>query len=897
MYLALQTKYFIKLFWRFSLPAILFFFSNSAYAFDTTASQRYDILAYWTDSQHIVVQVPNNVIPRNSLSFFIRDLASPNNLNIPLQALSYNNEWIILNSSMIPLNQQKDLVRQSVVLDVMSGNFLMQRTGIAMTTILDDLFYTDETLGQIWSSNSVELKLWSPTAQNIKIHLYNSPESDTPAESYTMSVINGIWKIKIPAQYKYYYYLFEVTNFYPELQTTKTVYSTDPYSVGLAADGKKSLLVDLDSADTKPKDWDVYQLPSAVKIKDSVIYENHIRDLTATDSQLPKSLRGKYLGLGNEDSLAYQHLKNLKDSGITHLHLLPFYDFATVPENLKDQESLPEREWSSPDEAPTALARIRLKDNYNWGYDPVHWLSPEGSYATEANGISRIIEIRQMIESLHKLNLHVTQDVVFNHTFASDFSDKSVLNKIVPSYYYRLGPKGYVHSSSCCADTASENRMMEKLMSDSIKHWIKYYHITSFRFDLMSFHSRETMIRLREMIKSELKNTFNYPYDSVLIFGEAWAFGSLYDQHPDQAMVQTNSYGLGIGTFNDRMRDALRGGTTNLSEPSDQGFITGLLDNFNFSPRNRNSPTNELDRREKYLHLKDVVKIGLAGNLRDFSFKEHWGTEQTGGKIRYRGSPVAYAQSPVETINYVSAHDGTTLWDALQAKMSHQSDWATPNTTSLWERVRRHQLALSFVLFSQGVPFVEGGSEILRSKNGDVDSYDSGDFYNALNLDLQTNNWNRALPPAWKNQSEWNFWSARITDKNLSPKSRDIIETLKVFKAMLLVRKNNDLFKMNDLETIQRNLVFMDENFETDIALLPMLLKQSESDQMLIVWNTALKEKTWTNLILNSTNWEITPELNKDNLPWYAELKLSAGSITLPPLSFIILKSKARTNE
>lgn len=870
------------------------------------SEDRFDISAFWIDSQHMALQLSNPIIRKNSFRFFLRDQATPDATNIELTPLSYNGTnaynatntgWIILNTSHIPVSQQKELVRQALVLDVMSDNFLMQRTGIALTSILDDLFYTDTSLGQVWNDSGVDIKVWSPTARQMILHLYTNSEDVTPVASVTMTVKAGVWSVRLSNTYKGYYYQFEAQNFFPELQRYLNNRVTDPYSPGLSADGQKSLLVHLDDPITKPPDWDRYLMPTPLKAIQSVIYENHLRDLTAHDKLLNQNLRGKYRGLATKTSQAYQHLQELKKAGLTHLHLLPFNDFGSVPEKESDQASLPDREWNSPDEASTALARIRSKDNYNWGYDPVHWFSPEGSYATDASGISRILEMREMIQALHQLDLHLTQDVVFNHTYASDFSALSVLHKLVPSYYYRMNAKGVIASTSCCSDTASENRMMEKLMRDSLKFWIKHYHITSFRFDLMSFHSRETMIRLRDSIQSELKSNFNYPEDSVLIYGEAWPFGSLFDRSPELAMTQKNSYGSGFGVFNDRLRDALRGGTTNLAELSDQGFITGLEDHFNFNPRNRNSPLDEKDRREKFLHLKDVVKIGLAGNLKDFYFREHWGSLQTGGSIMYRGAPVAYAHSAQETINYVSAHDGTTLWDAIQAKLAYHSEWAQPSTAPLWMRIRRHQLALSFILFSQGIPFIEGGTEILRTKNGDVDSYDSGDFYNALNFDLSSQADHSSLPPAWKNFSEWDFWSPRLADQTITPRPQDKIETLSLFKTLLKIRKTYDVFKMNELHSIQKRLSFLDDTTTTDPALLPMKLIENNGDQLLIVWNTSQFEKTWQHPILNTSKWYIEPELNLLNIAWLKKIQLNENSIQLPPLSFVVLVQKEALND
>lgn len=853
--------------------------------------QKFDILAFWSDSQHLKVQVPGHFLPRTGLKFYLRE-QTPQNLDFELPVLSVSGDVVVLNTSTIPLLKLREFVNKNLVLDVMSGSFLMFRTGIVLSGLLDELFYSEAPLGQSWEKFEVLVSVWSPTAQDMKLQLFDAADAELPIMILPMLLQNGIWNIRLPKTYQGFYYRLEIQNFYPHLQRVVNTFTTDPYSPGLSANGERTLLVDLDSEQTKPEFWDNYPLPTATKVVDSVIYESHIRDLTARDSNVPKPLRGKYLALTVPGSKAFAHLADLKNAGITHLHLLPFNDFSSVPELEKDQEVLPEHNWGAPDEAPTALARIRARDNYNWGYDPVHYLSPEGSYATDPNGFHRIKEIRKMIQTIQTLGLHLTQDVVFNHTFASDFSDYSVLNKVVPFYYHRLDSKGEVANSSCCADTASENRMMERLMRDALTHWIRNYHITSFRFDLMSFHSRETMLRLRDIVRAELKTKFDISNVAVLIYGEAWPFGSLNSRSPETAMTQMNSFGSGIAIFNDRFRDALRGGTTNTSEPSDQGFATGLLDNFNFSPRNRNTPLNESDRFGKFLHLKDVVKIGLAGNLRDFKFTEHLGTEQSAGNINYRGAPVAYSQAAQETINYVSAHDGTTLWDAIQAKSAYQTELANPHTTEMWERVRRSQLALSFVLFSQGIPFIEGGSEILRSKNGDVDSYDSGDFYNAMELDKTSNHWNRALPPEWKNGSEWNFWHARISDSRLSPSASDLNETFVLFKTMLKLRKRHPEFRMDELNSIQQRLAFLDTEY-TDAAILPMSLKSKDGKELLVVWNVARTPKLWQDRILYAKIWKISSELTIQNTPWLNDVRLTSPALTLPPLSFVVLEHQS----
>ncbi len=290
-------------------------------------SNEKDVLAYWIDSQHMAVQVPGNVIPRSSLTFFLRDQATPAVFNVQLPVLSYNNDWVILNTSALTRAVQKELVDQALVLDVMSGTFLMNRTGIALTGLLDDLFYTDAPLGQSWSKTEVEIKIWSPTARQVTLHVYQSADSPEPVFSEPLRSNDGIWTAHLSRQFSGFYYQLEVRNFFPNLLNYVDAVITDPYSPGLSADGKRTLLIDLDDTSTKPDGWDSYRLPSPVKTIDSVIYESHIRDLTAADKGIPEKFRGKYSGLSQEHSRAVLHLKELKEAGITHLHLLPFNDF------------------------------------------------------------------------------------------------------------------------------------------------------------------------------------------------------------------------------------------------------------------------------------------------------------------------------------------------------------------------------------------------------------------------------------------------------------------------------------------------------------------------------------------------------------------------------------------
>ncbi|RYZ96322.1 MAG: DUF3372 domain-containing protein, partial [Proteobacteria bacterium] len=415
----------------------------------------------------------------------------------------------------------------------------------------------------------------------------------------------------------------------------------------------------------------------------------------------------------------------------------------SIPTNLPPDSPLPQEE----------ISRVKSLDGFNWGYDPFHYFAPEGSFAQKTYGGERVKEFREMVAALHAKGLRVVIDIVFNHTFSSGLARESVLDKIVPNYYYRLDPLGQVRNSSCCSDTASERWMFEKLMRDAVESWRDHYKIDGFRFDLMNLHGVSTMERMRDDLRAK--------DPSILLYGEAWPFGSLLERDPREAYTLSNSYGRSMGVFNDRLRDAARGGTTDHKEKADQGFLTGLFYDFNNEPANRNTPTDQLGQRDKLLYLTDVVRVGMAGNLRDYRFRDRYGNWTKGGELFFRGSPTGAAANPEETITYISAHDGYSLFDALQAKLAYHSKFRTPGTVPAQERLDRQILGVGMLAVSQGMPFFDSGIEILRSKSGDQNSYDSGDWFNRLDWSMTNNGWGLGLPPYATNPSDWPFWRPR----------------------------------------------------------------------------------------------------------------------------------------
>jgi pullulanase len=295
---------------------------------------------------------------------------------------------------------------------------------------------------------------------------------------------------------------------------------------------------------------------------------------------------------------------------------------------------------------------------------------------------------------------------------------------------------------------------------------------------------------------------------------------------------------------------------------------------------------------QKFLHLMDVVKVGLAGNLRDFLFQDHRGNKISGKQLLFRGQPTGVAANPLETVNYVSAHDGFTLWDAIQAKLPFRTPFQGPGTDPISERVLRHQLALSFPLMAQGMIFIEGGSELLRSKNGDVDSYDSGDFFNALDLTGHQNGWGKALPPDWKNGQAWDFWYPRLIAPDLRVGQREITQTLSVVRELARFRQQSPFFKMRTLAEVQNQLRFFGST-ETPVGIIPMLI-QTQDRELLVVWNVTRLSHTWKHEALNPNSigqaWSATFPYEQGILTRLI-VQFSEGEkshVSLPPLSLSI---------
>ncbi|MGV3523139.1 MAG: pullulanase-type alpha-1,6-glucosidase [Candidatus Sericytochromatia bacterium] len=723
--------------------------------------------------------------------------------------------------------------------------------GVQLAPLLDAaLAYTGSDLGLSWRGRRPHFRLWAPTAQRVALVHLNASGQEQARENLQPAE-GGTWTLLGRPEWYNSYYRYEVTVYRPDTGRVETHAVTDPYSVSLALNSTASQMVRLDDPALVPRGWSrVLRAPGLLPEhpEDRVLYELHVRDFSQADLSVPERDRGKYTAFTHWNSDGMRHLRGLAAAGLSHVHLLPVFDIATIEEEASRQAQPVMPSPLPPDgpEAQAAIGSVRALDAYNWGYDPLHYGVPEGSYSTQPQGSHRILEFRQMVQSLARAGLGTVLDVVYNHTHATGTGDKSVLDKIVPGYYYRLDASGQVQQSSCCPDTASEHRMMEKLMIDTLVRWAREYKITGFRFDLMGHHTQANLRRVRAALDALTPARDGIDGKRIYLYGEGWKFGSLDALRPD-AMHQTHAAGSGVGTFNDRLRDSARGGNFDHATRSDQGWATGLYLDPNHSLANQDTPVEPAAQQRQLLNYTENIRLGMAGNLRDLSWTGADGRSLSGATLDYRGQrPAGYTLDPQESINYVSAHDNYTLWDQIAAKAPYQVSDRSSSTATPRERMQMQMLALSTVLLGQGVPFLHAGSEILRSKSGDGDSYDSGDHFNRLDWRYLSNGWGQGLPGEWRNAAEWPFWQPRLADPHFVAGRAEMVAALAQVQRLLMIRRSSPLFRLRTGAEIQQRLHFLN----TGAGQLPGLVVlhlddrsgpdlDPERDEILVLLNPA----------------------------------------------------------
>ncbi|MCX6317098.1 MAG: type I pullulanase [Bacteroidetes bacterium] len=515
--------------------------------------------------------------------------------------------------------------------------------------------YKGDDLGLVYSDTSCRFRIWAPYAERAQLLLYEAGMGGDPFATYEMKQsVSGTWLSVIAGNFSGKFYTFRTMN------TGKwSAAVADPYVKLTGINGKRGMIADLSL--TNPPGWSEDKSPPFQHKTDAIIYELHVRDASISASSGIRA-KGKFIGLtelNTRNTAGHSTgLSHLKELGVTHVHLLPVFDYNSVDETKPD-----------------------LK--YNWGYDPLNYNVPEGSYATNAyDGITRIREFKELVNKFHRHGLRVVMDVVYNHTA---LTDSSYFNQLVPGYYYRQNKEGkFSNASACGNETASERAMFRKFMLESMRFWVKEYHIDGFRVDLMGIHDIETM----NLITKELHKI----KPDILIYGEGWTAGA--SPLPDSLRaIKANVSKLDrIAVFSDDIRDGIKG---SVFDHKDRGFASGKPG------------------------MEQSIRFGVVAACKH--------PQVDYAKVNYSKKP--YAKEPWQTISYCECHDNHVLWDKLRI--------SAPDAT-LEERTNMHKLALSIVLTSQGISFIHAGTEFLRTKKGVENSFESADSINAIDWDLKT---------------------------------------------------------------------------------------------------------------------------------------------------------------
>jgi pullulanase len=627
--------------------------------------------------------------------------------------------------------------------------------------------YNGKDLGVTYQAQQTLFKVWAPQATAVKLRLYKGGTGGNAEAVVNLKKGNsGTWQTIIHRHLKNKYYTFQAF-----INNKWLLECPDMYAKAVGINGKRGMIVDM--AATNPQGWANDHKPSQKNFTDIIIYESHIRDLSVSASSGIKN-KGKFLSLTEKGTHSPQGqstgLDHIKQLGVTHIHILPSFDFSSV------------------DEAST-------RPQYNWGYDPLNYNVPEGSYSTNAyDGRVRIKEFKQMVQALHANGLRVILDVVYNHTTnKDDFS----FNQFAPGYFYRHKPDGsYADGTGCGNETASEQPMMRKFMIQSVVYWVKEYHLDGFRFDLMGVHDIATM--------NAISDTLHKIDPTIFIYGEGWTAGDSPLPENLRSVKKNVPQLHKIAAFSDDIRDGLRGG---FSDVKAKGFISG-------APGTAES-----------------VKFGIVASTQHAQINY--------SLVNYSKAP--WAKEPYQVINYAACHDDNTLFDRLKI--------GNPTATEA-ELIKMDKLANAVVLTSQGVPFLQSGAELLRTKQGVANSYNSPDSINEID---------------WSRKTRYN-------------------EVFKYYQALIKLRKDHPAFRMATTQAIQQHLEFFDTH---DPLVIGYRLKDhANSDKwktIIVMFNGNTTAKAVT---IPAGNWTLVA--NEDSINEAGLKHITGTSIELPGTSAYI---------
>ncbi|MCY7296433.1 pullulanase-type alpha-1,6-glucosidase [Alteromonas sp. a30] len=748
--------------------------------------------------------------------------------------------------------------------------------------------------------SAITFRLWAPTAKQVWVNVYSQDKRLLKQLALQEDSQTGAWSTTTEQVKLGDYYRYQIQQYHYQTQAIERIDVTDPYSLSLSTNSEYSQVVDLNSPETAPENWFSHQSPVLSHPEAQIIYETHVRDFSAAERALSNEKhRGKYKAFLDTNSFGAKHLKLLRESGLNVIHLLPTFDIGTVNEDpsqviflsdtlVKACEIVPQMGLctetasyqTSLEEmlqrldplsanAQTIIEKIRQHDPYNWGYDPYHYTVPEGSYAVNPEGSARIVEFREMVQAIHEKGFRVVMDVVYNHTYEAGLKPKSVLDKVVPQYYHRLNPvSGAIEQSTCCDNTATEHRMMTKLMIDSLKVWAKDYKIDGFRFDLMGHQPKATMLAAREAVREIDPDTYFY--------GEGWNFGEVANHAQFEQSTQLALAGTEIGTFTDRLRDAVRGGSS-FASGDDIRAGQGLGNGLYVYPNELQAGADASAVKHEYELSMDQARIGLTGNLANYPLITEDNQEKRGSDIAYGSAPTGYALDPADSINYVSKHDNQTLWDNNQYRIPFD---ATPE-----ERVDFQLLSLAYPLYAQGIPFLHMGSELLRSKSFLRDSYDYNDWFNRVDYSMQYNNYAKGLPPSVKDKDNWPLIRRLLTNNE----GRDKVTAEHIAAArsrvldMIKIRSSSPLFSLPDEASILKRVSFHDHRKRDGLIVMQISDKapldniDPNYEQILVIFNNTREDMTLS--VRGVNHYQLHPILAKN--PNTPKPRLLIGDVVL----------------
>lgn len=634
--------------------------------------------------------------------------------------------------------------------------------------------YTGRDLGIRYSPEYTEFRVWAPTANAARVRLYSNGKNGEPFETERMSQgQNGLWSTRIKGDWKGTFYTYQV-----KIDGIWQQESVDPYAVAVGVNGMRGQIINLD--DTDPEGWEDDVRPPLAHPTDIVIYELHVRDLSSHPNSGIEH-KGKFLGLTESGTVSPEGLAtgldHLRELGVTHVHLLPSFDFLSLNEDRLDSAQ------------------------FNWGYDPQNYNVPEGSFSTNPyDGAVRIREFKQMVQALHRAGIRVIMDVVYNHTGRTE---NAKFNKLVPGYYYRQNEDGTLSNASACGnEVASERPMVRKYIRESVEHWVNEYHIDGFRFDLMGIHDIQTM--------NDISASLHAIDSSIFIYGEGWTAGD--SPLPDSVRaLKANTYKLDrVAAFSDDVRDAIKG---HVFTHDERGFVSGRPG------------------------LEESIRFGVVAATRH--------PQVNYDSVNYSKAP--WAAQPSQCITYVSCHDNHTLWDRLEISV--------PDATEA-ERIQMHKLAAAIVLTSQGVSFLHAGSEMLRTKGGEENSFESPDPVNQLD------------------------WSRKARYR----------EVFDYFRGLIALRRNHPAFRLRTTTQIQQHLQFL-ETGENNNLVAYTLTDHAGGDSwsdILVVYNGARRSQS-----LEIPEGEWTVVVNGRAVDEEGLDRVSGGQLEVPATTALVMHRTA----